>query len=143
MFKIDKRVDGQFFVFGWAAIAVLLLVGVFVKVTGFNPLRLLGPCLLHALSGYYCPGCGGTRAVKFLLRGEIVKSFCYHPIVLYAVVLGGWFMISQTIERASRGKVRIGMHFREIYMWLALSIIIVNCLVKNMALLIWNVDLMA
>ena len=143
MFKIDKRVDGQFFVFGWAAIAVLLLVGVFVKVTGFNPLRLLGPCLLHALSGYYCPGCGGTRAVKFLLRGEIVKSFCYHPIVLYAVVLGGWFMISQTIERASRGKVRIGMHFRELYMWLALSIIIVNCLVKNMALLIWNVDLMA
>ena len=142
MFKIDKRVDGQFFVFGWVAIAVLLLVGVFVKVTGFNPLRLLGPCLLHALSGYYCPGCGGTRAVKFLLRGEIVKSFCYHPIVLYAVVLGGWFMISQTIERVSRGKVRIGMHFREIYMWLALSIIIVNCLVKNMALLIWNVDLM-
>lgn len=143
MFKIDKRVDVQFFVFGWVSIAVLLLVGVFVKVTGFNPLRLLGPCLLHALSGYYCPGCGGTRAVKFLLRGEIVKSFCYHPIVLYTVVLGGWFMISQTIERVSRGKVRIGMHFREIYMWLALAIIIVNCLIKNMALVIWNVDLMA
>lgn len=143
MFKIDKRVDGQFFVFGWAAIAVLLLVVAFAKVTGFQPLRLLGPCLLHALSGYYCPGCGGTRAVKFLLRGEILKSFCYHPLVLYAVVLGGWFMISQTIERVSHGKIRIGMHFREIYMWLALAIIMINCLVKNLALLIWNVDLMA
>ncbi len=142
MFKIDKRVDGQFFVFGWCAIAVVLLLGTFVKVTGFNPLQLLGPCLLHALSGYYCPGCGGTRAVKFLLQGQLLKSFCYHPIVLYAVVLGGWFMISQTIERVSRGKIRIGLHFREIYMWLALAIIIINCLVKNLALLIWNVDLL-
>lgn len=142
MFKIDERVDRQFFVFGWIAIAVVLLLGTFVKVTGFNPLQLLGPCLLHALSGYYCPGCGGTRAVKFLLQGQLLKSFCYHPIVLYAVVLGGWFMISQTIERVSRGKIRIGLHFREIYMWLALTIIIINCLVKNLALLIWNVDLL-
>lgn len=142
MFKIDERVDRQFFVFGWIAIAVVLLLGTFVKVTGFNPLQLLGPCLLHALSGYYCPGCGGTRAVKFLLQGQLLKSFCYHPIVLYAVVLGGWFMISQTIERVSRGKIRIGLHFREIYMWLALAIIIINCLVKNLALLIWNVDLL-
>jgi len=33
------------------------------------------PCLFYCATGIYCPGCGGTRAVKYLLKGEILKSF--------------------------------------------------------------------
>ncbi len=51
-------------------------------------------------------------------------------------------MISQTIARLSRGRLNVGMHFREIYLWIALCIVIVNFLVKNLALLIRNIDLM-
>lgn len=43
------------------------------------------PCLFHFITGLYCPGCGGTRAIRALFHGEILKSFCYHPFVLYAV----------------------------------------------------------
>ena len=32
------------------------------------------PCLFHMMTGAYCPGCGGTRAVKSLLKGEILLS---------------------------------------------------------------------
>lgn len=98
--------------------------------------------MLHLLTGYYCPGCGGTRAVYALLRGEVWRSFCYHPFVPYVAVVGSWFMVSQTIERLSGGRIKIGLHFREIYMWIALGIIAVNFLVKNAALLIWHVDLL-
>ena len=52
-------------------------------------------------------------------------------------------MISQTIQRVSRGKLRIGMHYRDIYLWLALAIVVVNCLVKNLVLLVGGVKLMA
>ena len=61
----------------------------------------------------------------------------------YVAVLAGWFMISQTIERISGGRLKIGMHFREIYMWIAIAIIVINCLVKNLALIVWNIDLLA
>lgn len=140
--NIDKKADDGFYLAGWGGIAAVILLMIIKKVTGFNVLRLLGPCMLHLLTGYYCPGCGGTRAVYALLRGEVWRSFCYHPFVLYVAVVGGWFMVSQTIERLSRGRIKIGLHFREIYMWVALGIIVVNFLVKNAALLIWHVDLL-
>lgn len=40
------------------------------------------PCLLFELTGIYCPGCGGTRALKALLRGELLLSFHENPAVL-------------------------------------------------------------
>lgn len=140
--NIDKNTDNGFYLAGCGAITAVILLVIIKKATGFNVLNLLGTCMLHLLTGCYCPGCGGTRAVYALLRGEVWRSFCYHPFVLYTAVMGSWFMISQTIERVSRGRIKIGMHFREIYMWIALGIIAVNFLVKNAALLIWHVDLM-
>lgn len=142
MFRIDKKLDDRLYLFGWIAIGVILFWGMFEMFTGIHLLHLLRPCMFHLLTGYYCPGCGGTRAVRFLLQGRILSSFWYHPIVLYVVVIGGWFMLSQTIERMSRGRIRIGMHFREIYMWVALGIIIVNFVIKNLALIICNIDLL-
>ena len=101
---------------------------------GVLPTIHMAPCMIHAMTGYYCPGCGGTRATYALLHGKIITSLYYHPIVVYGVVVGGWFMISQTIERISRGKIHIGMHYRDLYLWIALVIAIVNCLVKNLIL---------
>ena len=119
------------------------LVCAVVALTGFDPFQLLRPCAVNALTGFYCPGCGGTRAVHALLSGHIFRSFACHPIVPMAAVLAGWFMVSQTIERISAGRIRIGMHMRDVYLWGALGVIIANFLVKNLALLIWGVDLLA
>lgn len=41
------------------------------------------PCLFQMMTGLYCPGCGGTRAVRALLSGHPVLSFLYHPVVPY------------------------------------------------------------
>lgn len=32
------------------------------------------PCIFHALTGLYCPGCGATRAVKALAHGNVVAA---------------------------------------------------------------------
>lgn len=142
MFEINKKTDDGFYMAGWGTIAGAVLLLVLMKLTGFQPLKLLRPCILHLLTGYYCPGCGGTRAVLSLLKAKPLQSFIYHPFVLYGAVICSWFMVSQTVERVSRGRIRIGMHFREIYLWIALGIILVNFLIKNLALLVWNVDLL-
>ena len=142
MLQIDQRRDRQFYIIGWCALLLGALVCVTVSLTGFDPFRLLRPCILHTLTGYYCPGCGGTRAVRALLAGRLVRSFICHPIVPVAGVLAVWFMVSQTIEYVSGGRLRIGMHVRDIHLWGVLGIIVVNFLVKNLALLIWGIDLL-
>ena len=92
--------------------------------------------------GGYCPGCGGTRAVISLLRGEFLTSFICHPLVLYTAVVGGWFLISQTIARVSGRRLNIGMKYRDGYVWAALVIVIANFIVKNLLLLLFHVDLL-
>lgn len=136
--KTDKLLDKIFYIIGWICIAIGAIVFGLYR-AGVLPTIHMAPCMIHAMTGYYCPGCGGTRATYALLHGKIITSLYYHPIVVYGVVVGGWFMISQTIERISRGKIHIGMHYRDLYLWIALVIAIVNCLVKNLILAITGV----
>ena len=80
--------------------------------------------------------------IHALLHGHIVRSFFYHPIVVYTAVFFGWFMLSQTIEKASRGRLAIGMHYRDIYLWIALAIVLLNWLVKNLVLAVFGIALL-
>ena len=43
------------------------------------------PCVFQELTGLYCPGCGGTRALKALMKGDVITSILYHPLILYVV----------------------------------------------------------
>lgn len=45
------------------------------------------PCILHDVFRIYCPGCGGTRAIFALLRGDVVESFCSNPLVIIGGLL--------------------------------------------------------
>ena len=139
----DEQGSQSLYIMGWCAIGAFILLGIFLHITGLNLSQVLGQCMFYRMSGLYCPGCGGTRAARALFAGDIVASFKYHPLVPLAAVLGAWFMISQTLERISKGKIRIAMHFREVYIWIVLAIILINVLVKDMALVVWGVDLMA
>ena len=62
--------------------------------------------VFHGTYSEYCPGCGGTRAAYALLCGKPLLSLYYHPIVLYTVVVGAAFLVTQTIGRLSRGRFR-------------------------------------
>jgi hypothetical protein len=60
-----------------------------------------GPvCLFHALTGLYCPGCGGLRAAHHMLHGEIAESVRYNPIVLVLPFL----LATAVLDRGRRGK---------------------------------------
>lgn len=100
------------------------------------------PCLLRTLTGYYCPGCGGTRAVYALLHLQLFRSFCYHPLVIYGAAVYLWFMVSHTIEALSRHRILVGMRYHPAWLWAALVILAVNVAVKDGALLLFGVDLL-
>lgn len=88
-------------------------------------------CAFQAFFGIYCPGCGGTRAVKALLDGHLLTSLWYHPFVLYSVVLYLWFMVSWTFAKLHLFGVKKGLKYRTGYFVAMLVVIGVNFIFKN------------
>lgn len=98
--------------------------------------QIMYPCVFHRLSGLYCPGCGGTRAVKALLDGRLVECFLYHPFVLYCAVLYVLFMASHTLELLSAKKFPVrGLDFKITYVYIGIILILLQWMAKNLLLL--------
>lgn len=125
---------------GWCCIAALLAYGA-LEMWRPGSHKMLPACIFWRLTGFYCPGCGGTRALSALLSGRLLQSLVYHPFVPYSFGVGGYFMLTQTVQRLSRGRIAIGMKYRDLYLWVALGIVAAGCLIKNI-LLVCGIDLL-
>jgi hypothetical protein len=61
----------------------------------------LGPCAFKALTGFDCPGCGGTRMVWYLLHGNVYEAARHHIIALLAVPVLIWTYIVWGVQRVT------------------------------------------
>lgn len=51
-------------------------------------------CIFHALTGWQCPGCGGTRAIYYLLHLHVAEAFHYNALVtVVAPFVLAWFLL--------------------------------------------------
>ncbi len=142
--KILYRTGATLFFFGVVA-AILYHSGIFV------PTEFLYPCAFRRLSGLYCPGCGGTRSVEALLRGDFLSCFFYHPFVFYCFGLYVLFMVSHSCQRIHfllksihgankkkshqpRFQVK-GLCFRLSYVYIGIIILLLQWMIKNLTLL--------
>lgn len=39
------------------------------------------PCIFKLITGFYCPGCGITRAILSILKGDVYQAFRYNSII--------------------------------------------------------------
>jgi hypothetical protein len=137
--KISKKENRSLYWTGWILLGACALIYALARYLHLNYLDYALPCFFHKYTGYYCPGCGGTRAVIALFHGNFLRAAWYHPLVPYGAVLYLWFMVSNTIEILSGERWKIGMHFRETYLYIALGILAVNWVIKNVLLAVWGI----
>ncbi len=52
-----------------------------------NQLMNLYHCPFHSITGLYCPGCGGLRAVDSLLKFDFANALRYNPLVVAFIPL--------------------------------------------------------
>lgn len=140
--RMSKKEEKSLYILGWMLLGTaVLLVGI-TKVLPVQSKIFSLPCIFRELTGYYCPGCGGTRACAALLKGKIVESFLYHPVVVYTAAVYVWYMISHTIEYLSKGKLAAGLRYRDLYLYIAAAIILVQWVVRNLLKLVWGFDIL-
>lgn len=136
------REDKILYKMGWVLIGITLMMVLLIKFTPIPFSRFLVPCVFHYFTGYYCPGCGGTRAVIALFKGDFLQSIRYHPLVMYGVIMIVFYMLSNTIEILSCQRFKVGLRFSDKWVYLALVIIVINFLLKNALLVFGGIDLL-
>ncbi len=97
------------------------------------------PCIMLTVLGVYCPGCGGTRAVECLFRGNLFQSMIYHPMVPYTAVLTLCYIISHTMNIVTKGRIK-AMQFRTVYLFVMLGILLLQWIGKNVLKLGFGIE---
>ena len=49
------------------------------------------PCFTYTYTGYYCPGCGDTRALHALTHGHILQAIDYNLLFPFVVIVLAWY----------------------------------------------------
>lgn len=140
---MEKQEEKNLYLLGWIFFGIFLgylLIGKFFTLNTKNIFHL--PCLFRTLTGYYCPGCGGTRACIAFLQGHFLRSLLYHPVVPYTAVVYLIFMVSHSIELLSKGKLAIGLRYRDTYIKLAGVIILLQWVLRNFLKWKWGIDVL-
>ena len=138
---MHKQEEKNLYLLGWILLGIFLSYLLIGKVSPFRTFFYL-PCLFRTLAGYYCPGCGGTRACIAFLHGHFLRSLLYHPVVPYTAVVYLIFMISHSIELLSKGNFAIGLRYRDNYIKFAGIIILVQWILRNFLKWKWGIDVL-
>lgn len=65
---------------------IVVVLAVLALLARFGPEAPLWPrCPFHVLTGLECPGCGSTRAIHALLRGDLRVAFWCNPFLFYLI----------------------------------------------------------
>lgn len=57
-------------------------------------------CLMYAITGLYCPGCGSARASHELLHGHVGQAADYNILFVIAMPVVGYYFLSNVLVLA-------------------------------------------
>jgi Protein of unknown function (DUF2752) len=89
--------QGRWLRLGLAAAVLLALLGLAL----LRPARPFLPCGFHALSGLPCLFCGGTRAARAILHGDLQAAIYLNPLAFPALALVAATLVVLLVEAAA------------------------------------------
>jgi hypothetical protein len=122
-------------------IVVAVLVAGFVVVTLLLKDREEMQCAFYSLTGLYCPGCGGTRAVYSLLRLRIFDAIKYNITVPF----GAFVYIYYNVRAFIAGLKNDTEYFKNQKYPLCIvlvAVLLLNFVLKNVLLLFFGIRFM-
>jgi len=128
-----------FFYLGIAGVIACFAAAVVMEKLEFSLTGSMSPCLVQAFLGIPCPGCGGTRALEYLLQGKIWQSILAHPMVVYGVVAYLYFMGAYAFRTFVRKKVfcLYSMPLRKTLIVGAVAVLLIQWIGKVMVFKLW------
>jgi hypothetical protein len=105
------------------ALVVALLAGAFV-LHQYPPGEgsVYPACLLHKVTGWYCPGCGATRCVSALLHGDVASALRMNALMVAALPFLGIWLVQAWWSWFTKQSGKTGMLMPK---WLAVTLVFV------------------
>lgn len=100
----------------------IITVGLFFVVKynlGFFLSLLPKQCLIHALLGIQCPGCGNTRSIISLLNFDIISSLKYNIFPVFALIVCITAYTELLLKAFFKPKKLLP---RNVYFWIGVSV---------------------
>ena len=107
----------------------LFLMGalLFLYLGGFLKIGI-PPFFYHG--GLYCPGCGGTRALEYLIQGQLRAAWRYNPLFILMLPLllyGGFNVFRSLVSGYPLSRINIP----PVLLWLLLTVILLFTVLRN------------
>ena len=131
------------FIFSILNLSVLLFSFLFFII--FKPLNIIErgksyTCVFQSLFGLYCPGCGGTRSIAYLLRFDFLNSFIFYPPLFVFIFL--YIFINFILIKSFKDNSTEALSKRRFFEFLLIPIsIILTFLIRNI-FLFFGLDLL-
>ena len=97
-------------------------------------------CFFRVRWKIYCPGCGGTRALLALMKGDIIQSLKYNPII-FLFIVDVLVTISLYIIDRMKGNYTTAI-LRKTINVIFLVVIVIFFLLRNYLLYGWGIDVL-
>ena len=83
------------------------------------------PCMFHQITGFYCSGCGASRALRSILHFDFYQALRYNAIFTICLPLFAVYFTSLSVSYIRFGKDRISekISMKIIYIFVATALI--------------------
>ncbi len=115
---------------------VMVLVAVALLVFGFiyfaldpSSSSLFPRCVILALTGYKCPGCGSQRAIHALLHGDVVAAFKFNALLLISIPWLAFCLFAES-QRVRNPQLYVRLN-PPLLMWLFMAIVVIWWVLRN------------
>lgn len=117
----------------WSWLLGAGLIGGLLVYYFFNPgeYALFPGCQFFRVTGNLCPGCGGQRALHFLLHGELGLAFHHNALFVLTLPVGLWFA-TRLFQLWLTGRPLPGIFNHRFAPWIFFSLLICFGLLRNL-----------
>jgi hypothetical protein len=92
-------------------------------------------CPFYVLTGYWCPGCGSSRALHAITHGDLAEAMARNPVTTLALpVLVGWW--GWWLFRSATGRPRTWVAPSTV-IWLLLGTVVAFWVLRNLPGMQW------
>ena len=92
------------------------------------------PCVVHSLTGLYCPGCGASRALASLLRLDFYRAFRWNPLLVLLFPFALFYLVWGSVSFVRCGRNTLDDRIPTKLLWFIVALLLLYFVLRNLPL---------